>query len=147
MARSIDQVITLFDVTADTVAHTVDGVAYALPAQAGRVIALLNVTAIATEVGDTLSVYVDFSLDGTIWYNAARLTTVLGTDVEPKRYMAILDPANPGTVTFDVSADCSAGAQKPACIGPFIRGRYVTVDAGTANLSATFTLKAACMAS
>lgn len=100
----------------------------------------LNVTAAGTLVGDTLDVYIDFSLDGSAWYNAAHFTQVLGNG-GAKRELAVLDTTNPGTSVIDATADASAGDQRPAVVGSIIRARTVNVDGGGTH-SFTFSVLA-----
>jgi hypothetical protein len=102
---------------------------------------LLAVTAAATEVGDTLDVYVDTSLDGVTAVNCVHFTQVLGNGGAVK-YAAQLDPTNPGTSVFVATSDCAAGAVRPAVIGAYFRVRSVVVDAGTVNASFTWSLLA-----
>ena len=101
---------------------------------------LLNVTAAATVVGDTLSVYLDVLLPtaaGDSWMNAARFTTVVGNG-GAKKYAVVIDPTTPGTSVFDVSADASAGAQRPYLYGAAVRGRYSIVSSSAPSF--TFSL-------
>ncbi len=94
-----------------------------------RLTVLLVVSAAATDAGDLLKVYIDFSPDGgTTWVNGARFADVLGTG-GAKSFIATFDPTNPGTAPIDVSADCAAGAVRPGVFGNQVRVRFSTVDA------------------
>jgi hypothetical protein len=106
-----------------------------------RFVILLNVTAAATEVDDTLDLFVDvLGPDNITWLNAIHFTQVLGNG-GAKKFFAVLDPSNPGTAVIDVSADAAADAVRPALFGPQLRGRYTIVDAGGGAASFTFSLR------
>jgi N-acyl-D-aspartate/D-glutamate deacylase len=103
---------------------------------------LLDVTAAASEVTDTLDAYIDvLAADGTTWLNAAHFTQVLGNG-GAKKYFAVLDPSNPGTSVIDASADAAAGAVRPGLFGAQLRGRYTIVDGGGVAASFTFSVSA-----
>lgn len=106
-----------------------------------RYIILLDVTNADTDAGDTLDVYIDVSLDGTTWLNAAHFTQVIGTDAARKEF-AVLDPSAPGTSVINVTSDAAAAAVRPALFGPQMRARWAIVDAGAANVSFTFSVVA-----
>ena len=103
----------------------------------------LDVTAAATDVGDTLDVYVDMAIDGGLkWCNIVHFTQVLGNG-GAKTFHAIIKNDNPGaSAVFATTSDAAAGATRQVGFGNNLRYRAVTVDAGTANVSFTFTLKA-----
>lgn len=103
---------------------------------------VFDVTASATDAGDTLDVYVDISPDsGTTWVNAVHFAQQAGNGAA-KTEIAILDPSNPGVATINVTADAAAGAVRPSVIGRTFRARSVLVDGGGANTSHTFSVKA-----
>ena len=102
---------------------------------------MLDVTASAHEAGDTLSVYIDVSPDGSKWLNAARFNTQAG-DGAAKTEFVILCPADPGTSTILATSDCVAGASRPAAHGKYMRARWVIVNSGDADSSHTFSVKA-----
>ncbi|MDO8704764.1 MAG: hypothetical protein Q7J84_07445 [Sulfuricaulis sp.] len=102
-----------------------------------RYIILFDLTVADTDAGDTLDVYVDVSLDGTTWLNAAHFTQIIGTDAASKRY-AVLDPSAPGAAEILVTADAAAGAVRPSLFGAQMRARWAIVDAGTDDASFTF---------
>ena len=105
-----------------------------------RFVIVNRITASATAAGDTLDVYVDFSLDGTTWYNAVHFTQQAGNGAARTEY-AVLDPSNPGTSVINVTADAAAAAVRPALFGPYMRARWAMVDAGgDANTSHTFSV-------
>lgn len=104
------------------------------------IVILLNVTAAATEAGDTLDVYVDTSLDGgTTWINVVHFPQVLGNG-GAKKYTAVLAPQGGQSATAtDVSADAAANTVRAGILGDQLRARYTTVDvATTTNMSFTF---------
>ena len=104
-----------------------------------RFVIVNAITASATDAADTLDVYVDFSLDGTTWYNAVHFTQQAGNGAARTEY-AVLDPSNPGTSVIDVTADAAAAAVRPALFGPYMRARWAIVDSGDANQSHTFSV-------
>lgn len=102
--------------------------------------AILNLTAAATDAGDTLDVYLDTSYDnGATWVNLGHFTQCLGNG-GAKKYVLTICPTNPGTSVIDVSADASAGAQRQIGFGTRFRYRSVVVDASTQNVSFNYTL-------
>jgi len=107
-----------------------------------RFAVLLDVTALATDAGDTLDVFIDFSPDGgTTYVNAAHFTQQIGTGSAAKLW-AVIDSANPGTSVVDVTADAVAGAVRPALFGGHIRARWAIVDDSTDDASFTFAVTA-----
>ncbi len=106
-----------------------------------RFLVLLEITESHTEAGDTLDVYVDFSLDGATWLNAVHFTQQAGDGAARKEF-AVLDPSNPGTSTVDVTGDAAAGAVRPAMFGPRMRARWAIADSGNVNSSHTFSVVA-----
>jgi hypothetical protein len=107
-----------------------------------RLAVLLSVTNADTDAGDTLDVYVDVSPDGgTTYLNAIHFAQVIGTDAASKAF-AVLDASAPGTSVIAVTADANAGAVRPTLFGGLVRVRYVIVNAGAADASFTFGVKA-----
>lgn len=102
---------------------------------------VLDVTAAATDVGDTLDVYVDTAIDGgTRWVNIIHFAQVLGNG-GVKTFAATITPsASVGTAPVDVSSDLAAGAIRHY-VGDQYRVRYAQVDATTQNAAFTFTVK------
>lgn len=137
----IPQAATLFaSATVTTAAANVAGTAVANLARAQRAIAVLDVTAMAGAVGDTLDVYVDVEVAPGKWANAVHFTQVAGNGAAQTK-VAVLDPSNPGTSELNVTSDVAAGSVRPALWGLSMRGRYTLVDAGAHGQSATFSLK------
>ncbi len=116
-----------------------NGTAVQLSGERKRIIVVNAITASATDAADTLDVYVDFSLDGTTFYNAVHFTQQAGNGAARTEY-AVLDPSNPGTSVIDVTADAAAAAVRPALFGPYIRARWAIVDSGNHNSSHTFSV-------
>jgi len=104
-----------------------------------RFIVVNAITASATDAGDTCDVYVDFSLDGTTWYNAAHFTQQAGNGAARTEF-AVLDPSNPGTSAIDVTSDAASGVVRPALFGPYMRARWALASAGASNTSHTFSV-------
>ena len=101
---------------------------------------LLDITASATDAGDTLDVYIDVSFDGTNSAgNAVHFTQHAGNGAAAKE-IAVLDASNPGTSVVVVTSDAAAAAVRPALFGAYYRARWAIVDSGDANSSATFSV-------
>lgn len=105
-----------------------------------RLMILLNITASATDAGDTLDVYVDASPDGgTTWINAIHFTQQAGNGAAGK-YWAVLDPTSPGTAPVAVTSDAGSGAVRPTVFGGHLRVRWAIADSGNGNSSHTFSV-------
>ncbi len=102
---------------------------------------LLNVTAAATDAGDTLDVYVQHSSDGgTTYDDFIHFTQVLGNG-GAKKFVAHWVGTIAPTSALHAPADAALAAgvnQGP--IGDTLRVKWVIVDAGTANVSFTFSV-------
>jgi hypothetical protein len=119
------------------------GTGYKLQQAWKELLVQLDVTAAATDVGDTLDVYVDMSIDdGSKWNNLIHFTQVLGNG-GAKTFAACIKNDNPGaSAVFATTSDAAAGATRQIGFGDRLRYRAVTVDAGTQNVSFTYSLKA-----
>ncbi len=108
-----------------------------------ELVAQLDVTAAATEVDDTLDVYIDTTFDGgTKWVNIGHFTQVLGNG-GAKTFALVIKNDNPGaTAVFNLSTDAAAGATRQIGFGSQIRYRGVVVDAGGTAASFTYSVKA-----
>lgn len=98
----------------------------------------LDVTAAATEAGDTLDVFVQTTIDGTNWVDVVHFTQVVGNG-GAKRYFAkcTSDLAEP---MFENSAALAAGSVRNM-IGTAYRCRWAMNDATTVgNISFTFSV-------
>lgn len=97
---------------------------------------ILDVTAAATDVGDTLDVQVQTLIDGTNWTSICHFTQVLGNG-GAKRHIGVVNR----TVTqamWESSATLAAGAVRHV-IGAQLRSEYAIVDAD-ANSAFTWTV-------
>jgi len=136
------QVATLFpSATRVTAIANSAGTAVANIGNAKRAVVLLDLTATAGAAGDTLSVFVDVSLDGSKWLNAAQFTTLAGNATAMSAYV-ILDPTTPGTAPIVTTSDCGSGVVRPSAWGSRLRARYTLVDAGAHGQSVTFSVVA-----
>ena len=101
----------------------------------------LNITASATDAGDTLDVYIDVSLDGTNSIGSViRFAQQAGNGSASKR-MAAIDVSG-GTSTTDITSDVAAGTVRLGMFGPYYRARWAIADSGNANSSHTFSVQA-----
>ena len=133
------EAITLFASAARGATAGTNGTAVQINGERRRYIFILRVTAAATDVDDTLDAFVDWSLDGTTYFNGGHFTQVLGNGGVKSFYM-VFDPSNPGVLAIDATADAAAAAVRPALFGAYVRGRYVVVDPGAGAASFTFSL-------
>ena len=124
-----------------TIAANVAGVnQYTVRGERSRFVFLIDLTAAANLVGDTLDVFIDaLAPDGATWLNAIHFPQMLGNG-GAKKFFAILDAANPGTACFDVSADAAVNTVRPALFGSDFRGRYTIAGGGAQSF--TFSLTA-----
>ena len=118
-----------------------NGTAVFIGGERRRFVIVNAITASATAAGDVCDVYVDFSLDNTTWYNAVHFTQQAGNGAARTEF-AVLDPANPGALTVDVTTDAASGAVVPALFGPYMRARWAVTDAGGHAQSHTFSVLA-----
>lgn len=105
-------------------------------------IATLDVTAAATDAGDTLDVYLDTSFDGGVSFvNIGHFTQVLGNGGAKKYIMSF--KANPVAASNSVSftTDQSASAALQIGFGDRFRYRAAGVNTSTVDNSFTFSLK------
>lgn len=102
---------------------------------------MLDVTAAATDVGDTLDVYVQSSIDGTNWDDFIHFTQVLGNGGTKKilaAHNAIIAP----TTAMGLAVDGAlAAGVKQGPLGTQFRIKHVIVDA---DADATFTFSVKC---
>lgn len=110
--------------------------------QFNQLIFILDVTAAATEVGDTLDVFVDFSWDKSTWINAVHFTQVLGNGGAKRELAKITkDVLNDPDAVLNIASDASAGVTRNVGIPPYIRYRSTIVDVTTtSNVSFTYSL-------
>jgi hypothetical protein len=146
MSRGINltqgETITLAASAARPVVAGAVGTAVFVGGERKRWLILHDITASATEAGDTLDVYVDFSIDNVTWYNAIHFTQQAGNSAARKE-IAVLDPANPGAVVINVTTDAASGVTRPSVFGAYVRARWTVVEANAnANASHTFSVVA-----
>lgn len=135
---NVGRPLSLYAATVPVAAQSLTGTAVTGNYTSGFAVWVLNVTiAVASDVGDTLDVYVDTSVDGTVWVNVVHFAQILGNGTA-KRFLAIVSPASTVmTAPVDVSADAAAGAVRHA-LGHQWRYRLVQVDADSdANFAVT----------
>lgn len=99
----------------------------------------LDVTVAATEVGDTLDVYVQTTIDGTNWIDIVHFTQVVGNG-GAKRYISKIS-ASLALTEFEVGTALGAAAVRHL-VGAQYRVRWAITDAGSDNASFTFSVKA-----
>lgn len=99
----------------------------------------LDLTAAATESGDTLDVYVQTTIDGTNWLDAVHFTQVLGNG-GTKRYVSKLS-ASLALTEYEVGTALGAAAVRHI-FGAQWRVRWAITDASTTNASFTFSVTA-----
>lgn len=132
------------DIFLDTNAYTIySGLGYKLQQKYSELVVVLDVTAAATDAGDTLDVYVDTSFDGgSSFVNIGHFTQVVGNGGAKKYIMSF--KANPIAASNCVAfgTDQSASAALQIGFGDRLRIRTVSVDASTANISFTYSVKA-----
>ena len=103
----------------------------------------VNVTAAATDVGDTLDVYIDTSYDGgSTWLNIMHFTQVLGNGGAKRYIMACKGAPVASSNAVLASSDQSAGNALQFPLGDRIRYRGVVANAGTEDASFTYTVTA-----
>ena len=113
-----------------------------LPDAPNGVTFVLDVTAAATEVDDTLDVFIQTQIDGTNWVDVVSFTQVLGNG-GAKRHIGKIANATAMTM-FENGTALSAGNVRNI-IGDQWRARYVVTDADTDNASFTFSITACVM--
>lgn len=103
-----------------------------------RLYVMLDVTALATDAGDHLDVYVQTTLDGSNWIDIHRFTQQDGTG-SAATYVVHLVPAT--VAEIDISS-ALAEANSRAILGNSYRLRWDVTDAGTDDASFTFSVTA-----
>jgi hypothetical protein len=133
--------LTLRTAGAVTAAETVTETAVSITSGARRAEIVCELTAAATEAGDTLDVYVDTYIAGT-WVNVVHFAQMLGNGGAKTFVAQIIPEASVATAPIDVTSSAAAGAIRHL-LGTQFRVRRVTVDVATlANISFTFGVKA-----
>jgi hypothetical protein len=110
-----------------------------------KAIIVLDITASATDAGDTLDVYIDVSWDGgTTWYNAVHFTQQAG-DGSAVKEMAMLDAAQYATdpdAVLAITADAAAGVVRQGLVGPLMRVRSTVARVTGTDEAHTFSVEA-----
>lgn len=132
------------DIMSNTNAYTIyPGLGYKTQTLFREMTVVLDVTAAATDVGDTLDVYIDTSFDGgASFINIGHFTQVLGNGGAKKYIMSFKSNPVTSSNSVDFTADQAASAALQIGFGDRIRARSVVVDAGTQNVSFTYSIKA-----
>lgn len=141
---TLQKIVSLRDSAEVATATTDTGTAVKLQDAFRELIVTLTVSAAATDVDDTLDVYVDTSFDGgTTWINIGHFTQVLGNGGAKKYQMAWANSAPPAAAnSVDVSADQAEGASIQRGFGDNLRYRGVTVDPSGTNIAITYAVSA-----
>lgn len=110
---------------------------------AEKILLIQNITASATEAGDTLDCFVDISWDGTNFYNAVQFTQQAGNG-SARKEIAVLDAgyATDPDAVLDITADAAAGVVRQQLVGPFLRVRWEVTEVTGDNASHTFDVQA-----
>lgn len=96
-----------------------------------------DLTAAATDAGDTLDVYVQTIIDGTNWVDVAHFTQCLGNGGAKRYFAKIL--SSTAQAEFENGTALGAAAIRNL-VGNEWRVRWAITDAGTANASFTFSV-------
>lgn len=99
----------------------------------------LNLTAAATDAGDTLDVYVQTTVDGTNWVDIVHFTQMLGNG-GAKRFFGKINRGAAMTM-FENGTALGAAAIRDI-FGDQYRVRWAITDASTQNASFTFSVTA-----
>ena len=104
---------------------------------------VLNIAnASATDAGDTLDVYIDFSLDDSMWINVVHFTQRAGNAVAANIYTATVYPTSASAAPVDVTSDVAAGTIRTTILGPYVRARWAIADVGGDDATHTFSVTA-----
>ena len=98
-----------------------------------------ELTAAATDAGDTLDVFVQTTIDGTTWLDAVHFTQMLGNG-GAKRYISKLS-ASLALTEYETGTALGAAAVRHI-FGSQWRVRWAITDASTQNASFTFSVTA-----
>jgi hypothetical protein len=119
-----------------TVTATSTGSAIAVPEGTIAVNIQVDVTALATDAGDHLDVYLQTTFDGTNWTDIARITQQDGNGSASRNYHSITAY---GVTTYENASALGEAAGRDI-LGHQVRVRYVVTDAGTDDASFTFSV-------
>jgi hypothetical protein len=121
----VDQSRTILASTAVTATSTGTTAVY-IPAIKSGLVAVLDVTAAGTLVGDTLDVYLQTEVNSS-WYDVIRFTQVLGNGGAKKFVHKIIGEA--ATVEYETGTGLAAAADRDL-FGDSWRTRYVVTNGG-----------------
>ena len=130
-------------VLAASAARTADGNGDWVPVLGERVQFswVLDITASATDAGDTLDVYIDVSFDGVNSAgNVTHFTQQAGNGSAASE-IAIVGASATSTGTTVITSDAAAATVRQGFTGPYWRARWEVVDSGDANSSHTFSVQ------
>ena len=130
--------ITLFASAARLVTAGVNGDTVYVGGERIGYIFYLDVTAAATVAGDILDVFIDWSLNGTRWFNGARFTRVLGNGGAVSFYTSFVVQGE--TADVALTANAAINTTRGTMLAPYVRGRYIVTQAGADVASFTFSL-------
>ena len=109
-----------------------------------RMLAILDITASATDAGDTLDVFVDVSFDQVNWFNAIHFTQQAGNGSAVQE-LAALHPATPDAsdphAVKVITGDAAAAAVRPQLGGPYVRARSTVVRLTGTDEAHTFSVQ------
>lgn len=135
--RNVQEAIALATITTSGAESSTDSDAVRLPGMINAFALVLDVTAAATDVGDTLDVKVQTLIDGTNWVDICHFTQVLGNG-GAVRHVAKIEAATAQAMFADAAL---AAGNTRNLLGDQWRVNHVTVDAD-ANSAFTFAVTA-----
>lgn len=100
---------------------------------------VLDVTAAATDSGDTLGVKIQTKMDGTNWVDVAAFTQVTGNGGAKRHFLKIVNSGSQSA--FENGTALSAGSVRNL-FGQDWRASWAITDASTDNASFTFSVVA-----
>jgi len=107
-----------------------------------ELVAILDVTAAATDAADTMDAYLDTSFDGGItWVNIGHFTQIAGNGGAKRFIMSFRAAPIAAANSVDATANQAASAALQIGFGDRVRYRATTANSSTVNNSCTFSLK------
>jgi hypothetical protein len=142
--QNVDRLNSYRRTLAASAARTETGVtsAVSIPDAANAIVFEFDVTAAATEAGDTLDMKIQTMVDGTNWIDVCTFTQVLGNG-GAKRYFGKVCAATAQTM-FENATSLTAGNVRHI-LGDTYRCAWAITDASTDNASFTFSVTAIVM--
>lgn len=118
------------------------GLGYQIQDKFTEMIVVCDMTAAATDVGDTLDLYIDTSFDGGLSFvNIGHFTQILGNGGAKKFIMSFKSSPISAANSVPFGTDQVASAALQIGFGNYINYRAVIVDAGTQNVSFNYSVK------